>query len=97
MALSQLMTRLRSFAHAESFYRALEILLQVPEKQLRGIVEAGLVLSAFASELYFKTLICIEAGRAPRSHQLYDLFLSLSSLNGGGAFASVNSHCYKLR
>jgi hypothetical protein len=38
-----------------------------------------MVVSAFASELYFKTLIAMDGKRPPRSHDLHDLFLQLSS------------------
>jgi hypothetical protein len=33
-----------------------------------------MVLSAFASELYLKCLLCLETGRAHRSHHLRNLF-----------------------
>jgi HEPN domain-containing protein len=36
-----------------------------------------MVVSAFASELYFKILIAIDGKRPPRSHDLLDLFLEL--------------------
>jgi hypothetical protein len=44
------------------------------------IAQPAMVLSAFASELYLKCLICIETGEAPRGHDLKGLFLRLGPL-----------------
>ena len=41
------------------------------------IAHPAMVLSAFASELYLKCLLCIETGEVPRGHNLYELFKGL--------------------
>lgn len=37
-----------------------------------------MVLSAFASELYIKSLLCLETGKVPQHHNLKSLFRELS-------------------
>jgi HEPN domain-containing protein len=73
------------FAHAFAFQRAYETLrdslLPIAGKPLDPqniglLIHPTLVLSAFASELYLKTLICIETGDTPRGHNLEDLFMA---------------------
>lgn len=39
----------------------------------------GMVLSAFAAELYLKCLLLLEGTKPPREHNLYKLFLALSA------------------
>jgi len=74
------------FAHAFAFQRAYETLRdsllpkpgEKPDSQKIGLlVHPTLVMSAFASELYLKTLICIENGDVPRGHNLETLFKTL--------------------
>lgn len=74
------------FTHVFAFQRAYETLRDsllpkdgiLPDAQNVGLLtHPVLVLSAFASELYLKTLICIETGDAPRGHDLLALFEAL--------------------
>lgn len=74
------------FSHAFAFQRAYETLRdslttkdrKVPDPQEVGIlIHPALVMSAFASELYLKTLICIETGSSSRGHNLERLFNKL--------------------
>jgi HEPN domain-containing protein len=71
------------FAHAFAFQRAYETVRDSllpkagnpPDAQNIGLlIHPALVLSAFASELYLKTLICIETGDTSRGHNLETLF-----------------------
>ena len=70
------------FDHATAFYTTIDQLHQTstPEhKQKLAFVLPVLVLSSFASELYFKCLICLESGNLAKGHGLYKLFLKLSA------------------
>ena len=37
------------------------------------------VTASFTSELYFKTILCLESGEPPRIHNLYELFQRMSA------------------
>jgi hypothetical protein len=67
------------FQHADGFFRALDQLHQTSTSQRAGQIALPLVvLSAFASELFFKCLLCIETGKTPPIHLLFDLFKKLN-------------------
>jgi hypothetical protein len=67
------------FRHADTFFHAVDQLHRSPLGAFRTVAMPVMVVSAFASELYFKTLIAIDGKRPPRSHDLLDLFLELPS------------------
>jgi hypothetical protein len=67
------------FRHADTFFQAVDRLHRSPSVAFRTVAMPVMVVSAFASELFFKTLIAIEGKRPPRSHDLLDLFLKLPS------------------
>ena len=48
-------------------------------EQLPYIMHPAMVLSAFASELYFKSLLCLETGDVPQTHNLKALFRAVSA------------------
>jgi hypothetical protein len=77
---------LKIFTHARGFEESLCILLesaipsrgQEPDDQRIGTIShPAMVLSAFASELYLKCLLCIETGEPAQGHDLERLFLKL--------------------
>jgi hypothetical protein len=74
------------FEHASAFHWSFERLSNSvvpqsgspPSEQEVGIIaHPAMVLSAFASELYLKCLLCVETGNVPNGHNLRDLFLKL--------------------
>ncbi|WP_108683140.1 hypothetical protein [Methyloceanibacter sp. wino2] len=68
------------FVQANAFYFA-NVRLRgndMPPAHIKVFAGPSLVLSAFASELYFKCLQCIERGRYDKGHNLKNLFRSLS-------------------
>lgn len=69
------------FRHAERFRLGYERLRDVPTVQEKSDLAApGIVLSAFASELYLKSLVAEETSSAPPpTHHLKKLFLMLRS------------------
>lgn len=66
------------FDHADTFFHAIDQLQRSPSAVIGAVATPVMVVSAFASELYFKTLIVLEGNQAPRRHDLYDLFSKLS-------------------
>jgi HEPN domain-containing protein len=71
------------FSHASAFHKSYDMLVKSaspvdgarPDEQLIGIVAyPALVLSVFASELYLKSLLCMETGTVPNTHDLKKLF-----------------------
>jgi hypothetical protein len=67
------------FQHADGFFRALNQLHQTSNPQaIDQIILPAIVLSAFASELFFKCLLCIETGKTAQIHLLLDLFKKLT-------------------
>jgi hypothetical protein len=66
------------FDHADTFFHAIDQLQRSPSPIIGAVAMPVMVVSAFASELYFKTLIVLDGNQAPRSHDLYDLFSKLS-------------------
>jgi hypothetical protein len=66
------------FNHADTFFHALDQLHRSPFPAIHNMAMPVMVVSAFASELYFKTLIGLEGKKLPRSHDLQDLFSELS-------------------
>lgn len=73
---------LRIFHHAESFFGAIDQLHKTSDSRRYGFIQAPvIVMSAFASELYFKCLICAETGVAPRGHALFPLFQKLERIS----------------
>jgi hypothetical protein len=73
---------LKIFVNAERF-RIADLTLRSSQYQNVAVAVAGpaLVLSAFASELYLKSLICIETGKAVFGHELQPLFKKLSGVS----------------
>ena len=69
------------FQHASNFHESDHRLRNtVPRdkpEQLPLIAHPAMVLSAFASELYLKCLLCIETGTVPPTHNLKNLFKRL--------------------
>jgi hypothetical protein len=71
------------FMHAyhfhESDHRLRDTISSKNLDQVAIIAHPSMVLSAFASELYLKCLLCIETGSVPKGHNLRDLFLRLDA------------------
>jgi len=74
------------FEHATAFHRSYELLQgsilaadgsSPTDQDVALIGHPALTLSAFASELYLKCLICIETGDVPIGHNLQSLFMKL--------------------
>jgi hypothetical protein len=69
------------FEHASRFHESDHRLRNtVPADrpdQLPLVAHPSMVLSAFASELYLKCLLCLETGKAPQTHNLKTLFDAL--------------------
>jgi hypothetical protein len=69
------------FVHATKFHEADHRLRNTvpPDRpeDVPKIAHPAMVLSAFASELYLKCLLCIEKGSAPEEHNLKKLFNGL--------------------
>jgi HEPN domain-containing protein len=72
------------FRHAETFTAALDHLHRtLPRENLKVYMLPMMVLSAFASEVYLKCLICLETGSVAKGHHLFDLFKKLSPKTQG--------------
>jgi len=71
------------FLHAYHFHECDHRLRKGPSSkdidEVAIIAHPSMVLSAFASELYLKCLVCVETGNVPRGHDLKGLFLGLDS------------------
>jgi HEPN domain-containing protein len=67
------------FKHAETFYKSIDQLHKTDRNVIAAVSMPICVLSAFASELYLKCLVCDETGKMARGHHLHDLFRKLSS------------------
>jgi hypothetical protein len=74
------------FSHAVGFHESYKLLRNSHDRmdpklsleQKMGLIsQPSMTLSAFASELYLKTLLCVEAGVVPEGHNLERLFLGL--------------------
>jgi hypothetical protein len=72
---------LKIFQHAshfhESDHRLRNTVPQDRPDQIPLIAHPAMTLSAFASELYLKCLLCVETGRVPSTHNLRALFRQL--------------------
>jgi hypothetical protein len=66
------------FNHADTFFHALNQLHRSPPGIIRDVGTPVMVISAFASELYFKTLIALAGKKPAWGHDLKDLFSGLS-------------------
>ena len=70
------------FQHAthfhESDHRLRNSVPQDGPDQWPLVAHPSMVLSVFASELYLKSLLCLETGKVPRTHNLKALFRDLS-------------------
>ncbi|MEW6438128.1 MAG: hypothetical protein AB1508_13280 [Pseudomonadota bacterium] len=75
------------FVHATRFHKSFEQLLnsvrpedggKTPDQEIGVVAHPAMVLSAFASELYLKCLLCVETGETPRDHNLKRLFDKLA-------------------
>jgi hypothetical protein len=70
------------FVHAYHFHESDHRLRNTvpPDRpdQLPLVAHPAMVLSAFASELYLKCLLCAETGSVPDTHNLRDLFKQLN-------------------
>ena len=66
------------FHHADKFLGTDEFLRsKVKGDLLPMVLHPSMVMSAFASELYFKTIHCIDSGLVPPEHDLRSLYNSL--------------------
>jgi HEPN domain-containing protein len=71
------------FLAATNYFRTHQLIHSALDYDLNRLVQGGYalptaVLSAFASELLLKCIICIETGKAPHGHPLKALFDQLS-------------------
>jgi hypothetical protein len=67
------------FAYAEGFFTAIDHLhRKLTPEEFDRVIWAAMTLSAFATELYFKCIIRLETGKAPKGHYVHDFFLKLS-------------------
>ena len=72
---------IKIFQHATNFHESDHRLRNTitPDKpEIILIAQPSMVLSAFASELYIKCLLCIENGKLPNEHNLKTLFMQLA-------------------
>jgi len=72
---------IKIFQHATNFQEsdhALRKAFPAHDPKIMLIAQPSMVLSAFASELYIKCLLCIENGKVPNEHNLKTLFLQLA-------------------
>jgi hypothetical protein len=69
------------YLHARAFHKSYELLcnsVSAEDARTVGVIaHPAMVLSAFASELYLKCLLCIETNEVPEGHNLKNLFLGL--------------------
>jgi hypothetical protein len=86
---------LKIYMNAES-YRIADHILRVEgqkDPNLMAVISGPhMVLSAFASELYFKCLACLETGNVPHTHNLKALFRDLSVLSRNRIEQLWNAH-----
>jgi len=66
------------FTHAEEFFLSIIQMHKAGPDNLRHVMNPLFASSAFAAELLFKTIICIEKGHSITGHDLYKLFGELS-------------------
>jgi hypothetical protein len=67
------------FMNAERFRQADLLLRSVQDERLAvAIASPALILSAFASEIYLKCIICIETAESAHGHHLKNLFRRIS-------------------
>jgi HEPN domain-containing protein len=78
----------KMFAHASSFHESFVRLQNstIPaeggpplEQDVGLVAHPSMVLSAFASEIYLKCLLCVETGSVPNGHNLEELFKKLDN------------------
>jgi HEPN domain-containing protein len=70
------------FLHATAFHESdhrLRNTIPLDKPEIILITQPSMVLSAFASELYLKCLLCAEHGKIPNGHNLKTLFLQLAT------------------
>jgi HEPN domain-containing protein len=68
----------RAFVSAESFLEVAKVLLDAVEQGHTRILTLALATnSSFALEMYLKSLLLVENGDAPRTHDIHDLFHAL--------------------
>lgn len=85
MAISKRKTKpdpLRMFLQAHAFFQAQELLYRYgkdDDRAMHALAIPAVTLSAFASELFLKCLLCIETGTTRQGHNLRKLFDALSS------------------
>jgi hypothetical protein len=66
---------LQIYLQANSFCRAFQLLAKTDDPNVLPMIGTPvMVISAFASELFLKCLICLEAGKSPHRHHLKPLF-----------------------
>jgi hypothetical protein len=66
---------LRIFMNAERFRQADLLLRSFDDQQIAvAVASPALILSAFASEIYLKCIICLETGELAHGHHLKNLF-----------------------
>jgi hypothetical protein len=75
------------FLHAGKFHKSFDLLLKsvmppngakISDQDIGIVSHPAMVLSVFASELYLKSLLCLESGEVPEQHNLKILFDGLS-------------------
>jgi HEPN domain-containing protein len=74
---------LKIFEHASRFHesdRRLRSTRSVGRNELPLVAHPAMVLSALASELYLKCLLCVETGGVPITHNLRALFRGLQPM-----------------
>jgi hypothetical protein len=69
---------LKIFIQGNNFVLAHHILVMQRSDLMEATAYAGMVVAAFAAELYMKTLICLEGNPVPQSHDLKNLFDGIS-------------------
>jgi hypothetical protein len=81
-SLSPKLDPVKIFLHATAFHESDHRLRNTIPLDKPGIIlitQPSMVLSAFASELYLKCLLCSEHGKVPNGHNLKTLFLQLAT------------------
>jgi hypothetical protein len=70
---------LKIFIQANNFVLAHHVLVMQRTDWMQATAYAAMVVAAFASELYMKTLICLEGNQVPNSHDRKNLFEMISA------------------
>jgi hypothetical protein len=90
---------LKIYMNAERYSAAYVVLRRAGDNdpQLMSVLASPhMVMSVFASELYFKCLHCIETGTVPETHNLKALFRGLSVLSRNRIEQLWNAHAPRL-